>query len=255
MNSKALHHLLVQFKSGDLTADDLIRHLQRSPALDLGEAHLDTHRELRKGYPEVVYGAGKTPSQVVQIAGALFSNHGRVLVTRVNKDHAEAILAEYPSAQYHELARCITLGPYPGPDACPTRTIGIVCAGTSDLPVAEEAAVTCGFLGNAVERFNDIGVAGLHRLLACLPNLQRMRVLICVAGMEGALPSVLGGLLAQPLIGVPTSVGYGTQWQGLTPLLSMLNSCSSGLTVVNVDNGFGAACAAHAINQLGTSTT
>lgn len=249
MTPDQLLQLLDQYRKGDIDATHVLHAVQSQPTIDLGFASLDTQRELRKGFPEVVYGAGKTPDHVVQIVARLYETHGRVLVTRASFEQAQRVIERFPNTEYHPTARCITLGALaktrPNPDLPPS--IAIICAGTSDLPVAEEAAVTAEFLGDTVDRHHDVGVAGLHRLLARLPKLQQARVLICVAGMEGALPSVVAGLLPQPVIGVPTSVGYGAHFNGLTPLLAMLNSCSSGLTVVNIDNGFGAACAAHAI--------
>jgi NCAIR mutase (PurE)-related protein len=248
MTPVALQELLARLQRGEVDIAEVVRACQAAPTLDLGFATLDTQRELRKGFPEVVYGAGKTPDQLQAIVARLFEVHGRVLATRVDESHVSRLRHDFPQAIHHSHARCITVETHP-PKASGHR-IGVVCAGTSDLPVAEEAAVTLRFLGHQVESIHDVGVAGLHRLLARLPDLQRMRVVLCVAGMEGALPSVLGGLLPQPIIAVPTSVGYGTHFHGLTPLLAMLNSCASGLTVVNIDNGFGAAVAAHAIVSL-----
>lgn len=248
MTPQEAAHLLDRLVQGDVTREDVLHAFQAPPVVDLGFASVDLHRSLRQGCPEVIYGAGKTPDQVVAIAGAILAEGGRVLVTRVTPAHAERFIAAFPGGRHHSLARCLTFettiqAPRPG-------EIAVVCAGTSDLPVAEEAAVTAEFMGNQVRRISDVGVAGLHRLLRRLPELQSARVVIVVAGMEAALPSVVGGLVRRPLIGVPTSVGYGSHFGGITALLGMLNSCASGLTVVNIDNGFGAGFAASQITAL-----
>ncbi len=240
--------LLEKFRTGQVSLEDALKSFQAAPVVDLGFAAVDTHRALRKGFPEVVYGAGKTPEQVVAIAEKIVGADSRVLVTRVTADHARAFRERFPESIHHEAARALTLERTPLQKR--PGTIAVVAAGTSDLPVAEEAALTADFMGNEVKRIYDVGVAGLHRLLARLPDIQSANVVIVVAGMEAALPSVLGGLIGKPLIGVPTSVGYGTHFGGLTALLGMLNSCASGLTVVNIDNGFGAAYAASQINAL-----
>jgi NCAIR mutase (PurE)-related protein len=241
--------LLEEFRAGGVSRDRVLRAFQAAPAADLGFAQVDMHRALRKGFPEVIFGSGKTPAQVVKIAERLHAHEQRVLVTRVNGQHARALRKRFKEAVYHELARCVTLQRKPARQR--TGTIAVVCAGTSDLPVAEEAAVTAEIMGNRVERVADVGVAGVHRLLGRLETLQRANVVIVVAGMEGALPSVVAGLVAAPVIAVPTSVGYGASFGGLAALLGMLNSCSSGVTVVNIDNGFGAGFAASQINALG----
>lgn len=241
-------NLLDRFRSGEIPREEVLRSFQASPALDLGFAVVDTHRTLRKGFPEVIFGAGKTPAQLTEIADRIVSADGRVLATRVSPEHAEHLQARHPSAQFHIAARCLTLERSPLPKR--EGLICVVAAGTTDIPVAEEAAITADFMGNHVQRIYDVGVAGLHRLLRRIPDIQKASVVIAVAGMEAALPSVLGGLIAAPLIGVPTSVGYGSHMGGLTALLGMLNSCASGLTVVNIDNGFGAAYAASTINQM-----
>jgi len=240
--------LLEKFRAGGVGREEVLRKFQAPPVAELGFATLDTHRALRKGFPEVIFGAGKTPAQVVQIAARLFASEQRVLVTRVGPEHARRLCRRFKQAVHHELARCVTierkaLPKRPGP-------IAVVCAGTSDLPVAEEAAVTAEIMGNRVERITDVGVAGVHRLFGRLEAIQRANVIIVVAGMEGALPSVVAGLVSKPVIAVPTSVGYGTSFGGLAALLAMLNSCASGLTVVNIDNGFGAGYAASQINAL-----
>ena len=240
--------LLEKFRAGGVSRERVLRAFQAAPVADLTFAQVDTHRALRKGFPEVVFGAGKTPEQVVKIAAKLLEHDQRVLVTRTTGEHARALRKKFRSAVHHPLARCVTIGKKPRPGR--SGIIGIVCAGTSDLPVAEEAAVTAEIMGNRVERIYDVGVAGLHRLLAKSENLRRANVLVVVAGMEGALPSVVAGLVSRPVIAVPTSVGYGASFGGIAALLAMLNSCASGVTVVNIDNGFGAGYAASQINAL-----
>lgn len=240
--------LLDRLQRGELDRDAVLHAFQQAPVADLGFATVDTHRALRKGFPEVIFGAGKTPAQVVAIARKIVAANDRVLVTRITPEHARLFRRKFPRAVHHETARCLTLERKPL--AKRPGCIAVVCAGTSDLPVAEEAAVTAEFMGNEVRRVADVGVAGLHRLFRRLEELQSANVVICVAGMEAALPSVVGGLIGKPLIGVPTSVGYGSHFGGLTALLGMLNSCASGLTVVNIDNGFGAGYAASQINEL-----
>jgi len=240
--------LLERFRAGGVGRDAVLRAFQAAPVAELGFAQVDTHRALRKGFPEVIFGAGKTPAQVVRIAAELIAREQNVLVTRAASDHAKALKRRFKHARHHELARCVTierrpLSKRPG-------TIAVVCAGTSDLPVAEEAAVTAEVMGNRVERIVDAGVSGLHRLLRRIGTLQSANVLVVVAGMEGALPSVVAGLVGKPVIAVPTSVGYGANLGGLAALLAMLNSCASGVTVVNIDNGFGAGYAASQINAL-----
>lgn len=238
--------LLDQFRAGKVSREKVLRAFQAAPVADLGFAQVDTHRALRKNFPEVIFGAGKTPEQVVRIAAKLVERREPVLVTRITIEHARALKRKFKRAAHHPLARCVTIEGKPLPKR--PGFIAVVCAGTSDLPVAEEAAITAEIMGNRVERVTDVGVAGLHRLLARLELLQRAKVVVVVAGMEGALPSVLAGLVARPVIAVPTSVGYGANFGGLAALLAMLNSCASGVTVVNIDNGFGAGYAASQIN-------
>lgn len=240
--------LLEKFRSGAVNADAVLRSFQAEPVAEFSFAQVDTHRALRKGFPEVIFGSGKTPEQVVEIAGAILDREKRVLITRVTAEHAAKVIDRFPSADHHDRARCITISK----EALAKRrgTIAVVCAGTSDIPVAEEAVVTAEIMGNEVERVYDVGVAGLHRLLRKLEQIQKANVVIVVAGMEGALPSVVAGLVSRPLIAVPTSIGYGANFGGLAALLGMLNSCGSGVTVVNIDNGFGAAYAASQINTL-----
>ena len=240
--------LLERFRAGGVGRDQVLRAFQAAPVANLGFAQVDTHRALRKGFPEVIFGAGKTPVQVVQIAAKLFEREKSILITRITEQHAHALRKKFKHAVHHELARCVTVEKKPL--AKRPGTIAVICAGTSDLPVADEAAVTAAIMGNRVERVNDVGVAGVHRLLNRLEVIQRANVVIVVAGMEGALPSVVGGLVDKPVIAVPTSVGYGASFGGIAALLAMLNSCASGVTVVNIDNGFGAGYAASQINAL-----
>ena len=215
---------------------------------DLGFARVDSDRARRCGFPEVIFGAGKTPAEVLAIGRTILAKERVLLVSRANEEQHRALAAEFPAARWHERARCITveLEPLPKMDG----VIGVLCAGTSDLPVADEAAVTLEIFGNRVERITDVGVAGLHRLLAVRDRIESANAVIVVAGMEGALPSAVAGLVSKPVIAVPTSVGYGASFGGITALLGMLNSCGSGVTVVNIDNGFGAAYAAATINRM-----
>ena len=248
MTTTEARHLLEKFRSGKTSEEQVLRAFQAAPVADLGYAQVDTHRGLRKGFPEVIYGAGKTPAQVAGIAARLLEIGERVLVTRIGPDHAKLLRKKFKHARHHELARCVTIEAKPAEKR--PGAIAVICAGTSDLPVAEEASVTAEIMGNHVERVTDVGVAGLHRLLGRLEVIQKANVLVVVAGMEGALPSVVAGLVSKPLIAVPTSVGYGANLGGIAALLCMLNSCGSGVTVVNIDNGFGAAYAASQINML-----
>ena len=245
--------MLDAYRAGTISRDTVLRAFQSAPLADLGFAQVDTHRALRKGFPEVVFGSGKTAAQVVKIAGQLVKREQHVLVTRVSAGQARAVRRKFKRAVHHELARCITIETKPLPKR--PGSIAVVTAGTSDLPVAEEAAVTAEIMGNRVDRIYDVGVAGLHRLLARLEQLQKATVLIVVAGMEGALPSVVAGLVSRPVIAVPTSIGYGASFGGVAALLGMLTSCGSGVTVVNIDNGFGAGYAASQINSLARSET
>ncbi len=252
MNRQQLRSLLDEVQSGATTAeaaqDRLLQFLRQSPYEDLGFARVDHHRQIRQGFPEVVFGQGKTPDQIAAIARTLVGAGQNLLVTRTSPEAYRAVAAALPDARHHELARCITL------DVQSARagrgTIAIAAAGTADLPVAEEAAVTAEIMGNTVDRVYDVGVAGLHRLLKEHARISAARVIIVVAGMEGALPSVVAGLVDVPVVAVPTSVGYGASFGGLTALLAMLNSCAIGVSVVNIDNGFGAAAIASAINHL-----
>jgi len=243
--------LLEKFRAGGVSRDKVLGAFQAAPTADLGFARVDTHRALRKGFPEVIFGAGKTPTQVVGIAAKLLEREQRILITRITGEHARALRKKFKRAVHHEIARCVTIEKQP--ERKRPGTIAVICAGTSDLPVAEEAAVTAEIMGNRVERLSDVGVAGLHRLLGRLELIQSVNVLVVVAGMEGALPSVVAGLVSRPVIAVPTSVGYGASFGGLAALLGMLNSCGSGVTVVNIDNGFGAGYAASQINTLAST--
>lgn len=248
MTSTQAIELLNEYREGRVSQETVLRAFQSAPLQGLGFAHVDTHRALRKGFPEVIYGAGKTPSQVVGISEEILKREDCLLITRVTLDHVKAMRERFEMMQHHEAARCITVTKKPL--AKRPGIVSILCAGTSDLPVAEEAAVTADIMGNTVERLYDVGVAGLHRVLGKLELLQKSNVLVVVAGMEGALPSVVAGLVSRPVIAVPTSVGYGASFGGIAALLGMLNSCGSGVTVVNIDNGFGAGYAASQINAL-----
>ena len=243
--------LLEQFRAGNISQAKVLAALSKEPVKDLGFAQVDQHRALRQGFPEVIFGAGKTPVQVVKIAGEILKQSDRVLITRIADDHAKALRKKFKKAVHHEDARCVVIEKKktklrPG-------TIAILSAGTSDLPVAEEAGITAEAMGNRVQRIYDVGVAGLHRLLSKVEDLREANVIIVIAGMEGALPSVVAGLVDKPVIAVPTSIGYGASFEGVAALLGMLNSCGSGVTVVNIDNGFGAAYAASQINVLANS--
>lgn len=237
MEVERLRALLEAVAQGRLSVDDALRALRDLPYQNLEFARIDHHRPLRKGFPEVIFCQGKTPEQVAAIVVRL-AERGRVLATRATEAHFEAVRARLPEAVYHPQARSITVGELP---SAPEQPYGVVLsAGTADIPVAEEAALTARMMGVRVETRYDVGVAGLHRLLEHLPLLQGARAVVVVAGMEGALPSVVGGLVRCPVIAVPTSVGYGAHFGGLAPLLTMLNSCAPGVVVVNIDNGFGA---------------
>jgi NCAIR mutase (PurE)-related protein len=250
MNVTEVNRLLEEFRAGKIPREKVLRAFQSAPVADLGFAQVDTHRALRKNFPEVIFGSGKTPDQVVKIAAKLLEHGQPVLVTRITIEHARALRNNFKLAVHHPLARCVTIEKNPLPKRA--GFIAIICAGTSDLPVAEEAAVTAEIMGNRVERIHDIGIAGLHRMLARLETIQDANVIVAVAGMEGALPSVVAGLVVKPVIAVPTSIGYGASFGGIAALLAMLNSCASGVTVVNIDNGFGAGYAASQINSLAT---
>lgn len=246
--SEQLKNILQQVSSGEMSPDSAYHELKHYE--DLGYVKIDQHRAKRKGFPEVIFGDKKTSKQIISIFQAMIKNNDVVMATRVSTEKAEEIRKELPELSYYEESGILL---YSSKPLEPIRTgaIGIICAGTSDYPVAQEAALTAKAMGNPVKEIYDIGVAGIHRLFHHLDEIKKCRVLIVIAGMEGALPSVLGGLVHQPIIAVPTSVGYGSHMNGLTALLAMLNSCASGITVVNIDNGFGAAYSATLINRLG----
>jgi len=248
MTEEQILHILEQFKAGGLSAGDALERLKGLPFEDLGFANIDHHRSLRQGFPEVVFGAGKTVDQVGRIVESMSKHGHNILVTRTTNEHFLRVRQIAPEAEFHEAARAIVVRKEN--KIIGKGTVMVVSAGTSDIPVAEEAVVTLQVMGNTVDFLYDVGVAGLHRLLERRQRLLAARVLIVVAGMEGALPSVVGGLVAVPVIAVPTSVGYGASFGGIAALLGMLNSCASGVTVVNIDNGYGAAVVASLINRL-----
>jgi NCAIR mutase (PurE)-related protein len=252
MDRSHLRTLLEEVAAGALTPEAaqarLLQYLSQSAFEDLGFARVDHQRALRQGFPEVVFGQGKTASQIAAIAERIVAAGSNLLVTRTNAEAYAAVLERVPGASFHELARTITLRTADLPAG--RGTIVVAAAGTADIPVAEEAVISADLMGNVVDRVYDVGVAGLHRLLAEHARLRAAHVIIVVAGMEGALPSVVAGLVDRPVVAVPTSVGYGANLGGMTPLLAMLNSCASGVSVVNIDNGFGAAAVASAINHL-----
>lgn len=248
LDPASLRALLDAVARGETSTAEALRELADLPFRDLGFARVDHHRHLRRGTPEVVLGLGKTAEQIAAIVAELLRAGGPVLATRVDAAKAETVCALVPEARYVAEARCVVAGERPFIDRG-RGTVVVACAGTSDLPVAEEAALTATLMGSRVERVCDVGVAGLHRLLAVREQLAAATVVIVVAGMEGALPSVVSGLVGRPVIAVPTSVGYGASFGGLAALLAMLNACSSGITVVNIDNGFGAGFAAALINR------
>jgi len=247
MNKQETLRILQNIQTGGISPEDALSKLCTEPFEDLGYAKLDYHRELRQGVPEVIYGAGKTPEQIEGIAAAMLDKGQRlILITRLSPETAEMITGALP-LKYHKTARIGIIGEMPKPNGI--GKIVVATGGTSDMPVAEEAAITAEALGNDVVRLYDVGVAGLHRLLSRLNDVMNAQVVISIAGMEGALTSVIGGLVDCPVIGVPTSIGYGASFNGLAALLSMLNSCASGVSVVNIDNGFGAGYLASMINH------
>lgn len=248
MNANSIRKLLEQVKAGKMTPDEAVDKLRHLPFEDLGFAKVDHHRALRVGMPEVIFGQGKTPAQVAGIFSRLTKHGGNVLATRANAEQFTAVQAAVPKAEYHDLGRAIVLRR--DRKKYGKGIIAVVSAGTSDIPVAEEAVITAEIMGNKVEHLYDVGVAGIHRLLANRVSLTRARVVIVCAGMEGALPSVVGGLVGVPVIAVPTSVGYGAAFQGVAALLGMMNSCASNVSVVNIDNGFGAGYVASLINRV-----
>jgi NCAIR mutase (PurE)-related protein len=248
MDKLDVYSILNQVAKGSVTVEEAMLRLKMKPFEDLGYAKIDSHRALRQGIAEVIYGAGKTPEQIIGIISAMIG-HGQknILITRMAKDAAEIVKQTHPLT-YYELARVGIIGEMPKPNGL--GNIVVATGGTSDMPIAEEAALTAEMLGNTVVRLYDVGVAGLHRLLAHTEVLMSARVIIALAGMEGALASVIGGLVDCPVVAVPTSIGYGASFNGLSALLSMLNSCASGVSVVNIDNGFGAGYLASMINHM-----
>jgi NCAIR mutase (PurE)-related protein len=248
MDPERLRRLLEAVQQGDMAVEEAVQALRSPLYADLGFARPDLHRALRKGFPEVIFGPGKTPHQAAAIAQRLAERSDRLLITRATPQQFQAVLEVLPDAQWNETARAIVVDRRR--EVTPIPGVAVVCAGTADVPVAEEAALTASLMDCQVERFYDVGVAGIHRLLDVLPALHRSRALVVVAGMEGALPSVVGGLVPGPVIAVPTSVGYGASFRGLAALLAMLNSCAPGVAVVNIDNGFGAGYLAALIARL-----
>jgi len=249
MQEEQIRGLLEGVSQGTVPVEDALVRLRSLPYETVGNfAHLDQHRAIRCGFPEVVFGQGKTSDQVVQIVWQLSQRNDRVLVTRVTPEMSREVTVQVPELVYHASARILVLDRQP--DRPKKAGVFVLTAGTADIPVAEEAALTAELMGNQVERLFDVGVAGIHRLLNQVDRLQTARVLVVVAGMDGALPSVVGGLVSVPVIAVPTSVGYGASFQGVAALLTMLNSCATGVAVVNIDNGFGAGVLASRINQI-----
>jgi NCAIR mutase (PurE)-related protein len=247
MNEERLRQLLAALAAGEVSVEEALERLRIMPFEDLGFAKVDHHRALRRGFPEVIYCQGKTPEQVAVICERLRQTADVVLGTRATREHFEAVVSRCPDAQYEELARCIRLGT---PSQTYAARVAVICAGTADMPVAEEARVTVEAMGCPADPIYDVGVAGLHRLLAHRERIEAATALVVAAGMEGALPSVVAGLFGKPLIAVPTSVGYGASLGGLAALLAMLNTCASGVAVVNIDNGFAAGYLASLIARL-----
>lgn len=248
IDERRLLDLLLKVRGRELSPEAALEQLRVLPYEDLGFAKIDHHRALRRGFPEVIFGQGKTVEQVATLAEHLVAQSERLLITRVGAECYAAVQERLPDALYNSLAQAIILDR--APKEPPLPGIMVLSGGTADIPVAEEAAITAELMGNTVERAYDVGVAGLHRLLDHLPSLRGARVVVVVAGMEGALPSVVGGLVSVPVIAVPTSTGYGASFQGIAPLLAMLNSCAPGVAVVNIDNGFGAGYLAGLTNRL-----
>lgn len=245
---KKLETLLQKVAQGEISPDQVLKELEGFPWDDLGVARVDHHRIWRKGFPEIVFGQGKSPDQIIKIANSILKAGGNLVITRIDREIYKKIKAKISNLSYDPQARIAYLKQEETEKG--KGKILVISAGTSDIPVAEEAALTCELLGNDVERLYDVGVAGLHRLLGEMDKISQARVIIVVAGMEGALPSVVAGLVRAPIIAVPTSVGYGASFKGLAALLAMLNSCPGGVAVVNIDNGFGAATVASLINHL-----
>ncbi len=248
MNKDSLKKLLEDLSKGVVSVETALQRLRTLPFEDIGFAHIDHHRGLRRGLSEVIFGEGKEAEDIIAIMEKMVKQDENILVTRLSSEKVEKVRDKFPESAYHKKSKALTLITKPR-KLTGRGTIIIISAGTSDIPVAEEAAVTAAFMGNHVETVHDVGVSGLHRILAHQDTLTKASVIIVVAGMEGALPSVVGGLVDKPIIAVPTSVGYGASFQGIAALLGMLNSCAAGVTVVNIDNGFGAGYAASVINR------
>lgn len=248
MDEDSIRELLEGIGRGDISVDSALQKLKNLPFEDIGFACIDHHRSLRRGFSEVIYGEGKEAADIVAIMERMVKQDENIMITRISPDKAEMVREKYPKSVYHKRARVVTFNQRPV-KVSGRGTILVISAGTSDLPVAEEAALTAQFMGNEVETLNDVGVSGLHRLFGHREILLNASVIVVVAGMEGALPSVVGGLVDKPVIAVPTSVGYGASFEGISALLGMLNSCAAGVTVVNIDNGFGAGYAASVINR------
>jgi len=249
MNPRKLEDLLRKVRSGKTSIEKAIAQLKSLPFEDLGYARIDHHRSLRKGFPEVIWGEGKSPNQILSIMKEMKRKGQNVLITRLDEKKAKGIQKGFPKCRYYPRSKVLTYLIHPV-ESEGKGTILVITAGTTDIPVAEEAVITAQFMGNHVETLYDVGVAGIHRLLSERERLEGARILVVVAGMEGALPSVVGGLVDRPVIAVPTSVGYGTSFGGITALLAMLNSCASGVAVVNIDNGFGAGYMASLMNRI-----
>jgi pyridinium-3,5-biscarboxylic acid mononucleotide synthase len=249
MNPDRLKDLLNQVKMGEVSVEQAVNKMKHLPFEDIDFARIDHHRSLRKGFPEVIFGEGKTDRQIMEIMARMKKNKDNILVTRLDAKKASAVCKRFPEATYHPLSRVLTCLAKPIKTQTTRGLILVISAGTSDMPVAEEALLTAQIMGNNVEYIYDVGIAGLHRLMAKQEKILSASVLIVVAGMEGALPSVVGGLVDRPVIAVPTSIGYGASFNGLAALLGMLNSCASGVAVVNIDNGFGAGYLANLINR------
>ncbi len=250
MNERSIRSLLESVKTGNISVEEALEALRRLPFEDIGWACIDHHRQLREGFPEVVYGPGKTPRQLLGIMSRLMETGGPLLVTRVSRKQAEYVLSRLPDIKYHPDARAMSwVSPKDQVEETPSSNILVIAAGTADMPIAQEACLTLRLMGQGHRELFDVGVAGVHRLLGRLDMLMAARVVIAIAGMDGALPSLIGGLSSVPVIAVPTSTGYGANFNGLAPLLTMLNSCSTGVAVVNIDNGFGAAVLAAMINK------
>ena len=249
MDSEDIRKILENVRAGDLNIDEALNKLRHLPFESLGFVNIDHHRPLRQGFPECIWGQDKTADQIIKILEKMIKKEQPVIVTRVVKEKAEVIRNVISTMEYHPIPKMLTYTPRG--KTLPSRgLIMVISAGTSDIPVAEEAVITARMMGNKVETLYDVGVAGIHRLVSQLEKFAKVRVFIVVAGMEGALPSVVGGLVSKPVIAVPTSIGYGTNFGGVAALLGMLNSCASGVAVVNIDNGFGAGCVASLINSL-----